>query len=104
MTIEEALLGRQQQFADWRVARLTDMRARIVAVTVDPEVACEAIEIDERFDAAQPALVAALRQQGVDGLEMPEVLAEAHRLFWQERWGLLERYRAALVRRRNVES
>jgi hypothetical protein len=29
-------------------------------------------------------------------MEMPEVLAEAHRLYSQERCGLLERYRAAL--------
>jgi hypothetical protein len=45
-----------------------------------------------------------LREQGVDNIAMPEVLAEAHRLYWQERCGLLERYRAALVRLRNLES
>src|SRR5687767_3284847 len=78
VTIEEALIGRHQQLAAWRAARLTDLRPRIVAIMVDHEVAREAIEIDERFDAAQPALVAALRQQGVDDKEIPEVLGDAH--------------------------
>jgi len=53
-------------------------------------------------DAAQPEIVAKLREQGVDDTAMPEVLAEVHHRYWEERCRLLERYRAALMRVREV--
>lgn len=68
-------------------------------MTIDEDIAQEAVAADERFDAMQPQLIAELRRIGVSDAEMPEALAYAHAEYWRHRCDMMQRLRAALLDR-----
>ena len=66
------------------------MRPR--TLSCDEEVAQAGAECDAHFDRSQSGLIAGLRRDGVSA-ELPRMLEEALRFYWQKRCALLVQYR-----------